>query len=230
MNGRGDDASKFLRSQKTGELILQLCCIWNCLPSRKRNPLQRRGLRHGWEAYRHARPLPHPPPARQRILVIPTPGFFVPFGRQLFLPRFPPVSSRRNRVPFWTTRPPPLVSSPADTCLLEGIVMACCNCCCEKLDKHCCDGACQDSPCDGCEGAGDCGEGEYCCGGQCVPQSELVAIATPGGDCGDPSPCQPDETCCPTGCCPETNWWCCIDASQFCAATPCDCPRVNPLP
>jgi hypothetical protein len=34
--------------------------------------------------------------------------------------------------------------------------MACCNCCCEKLDKHCCDGVCQDNPCGGCTVDGDC--------------------------------------------------------------------------
>ena len=35
--------------------------------------------------------------------------------------------------------------------------------------------------------------------------------------------CGPDETTCPAGCCPEANWYCCIDG-PYCAATAADCP------
>merc|ERR1719237_966304 len=37
--------------------------------------------------------------------------------------------------------------------------------------------------------------------------------------------CGPDETSCPTGCCPEANWFCCPD-NMYCAATAADCPFV----
>ena len=33
--------------------------------------------------------------------------------------------------------------------------------------------------------------------------------------------CDPDGTTCPTGCCPEHNWFCCED---YCAPTPAECP------
>ena len=70
-----------------------------CKPSRKRKPSSRTGLQQGREAYRHDKTHPHPPPSRQRIHVISTPGFFHPLGRQ----RFPPVttnfSSRQQPVP-----------------------------------------------------------------------------------------------------------------------------------
>jgi hypothetical protein len=84
MSGRGDDASAFPRSQKCCPMVLQLYCIWGRKPSRKRNPWRGIGLRQCHEAYRHDKHHPHPPPARQRIHVISTPGFFVPLGRQVF--------------------------------------------------------------------------------------------------------------------------------------------------
>ena len=34
--------------------------------------------------------------------------------------------------------------------------------------------------------------------------------------------CGPDETDCPNGCCPHTNWYCCPDSFN-CAATAADC-------
>merc|ERR1712055_1142887 len=37
--------------------------------------------------------------------------------------------------------------------------------------------------------------------------------------------CQPDETECPAGCCPQANWFCCPD-NMYCAATAADCPFV----
>ena len=36
--------------------------------------------------------------------------------------------------------------------------------------------------------------------------------------------CGPDETECPSGCCPYPGWYCCSD-NQYCAATPNDCPN-----
>ena len=36
---------------------------------------------------------------------------------------------------------------------------------------------------------------------------------------------QCEGTDCPTGCCPEVNWYCCPD-NMYCAATPADCPFV----
>merc|ERR1711936_122384 len=33
--------------------------------------------------------------------------------------------------------------------------------------------------------------------------------------------CDMQSTCCPSGCCPEPNWFCCPD--YYCAATPVDC-------
>ena len=46
--------------------------------------------------------------------------------------------------------------------------------------------------------------------------SQLIKMAK-GNQCGS------DETPCPSGCCPEANWFCCPDAS-YCAATAADCP------
>jgi len=107
----------------------------------------------------------------------------------------------------------------------------CCDDVCCNEGQYCCDGECSDEPCDGCEGDGDCNGDELCCGGQCVPKSELISVLVIGGDCDEYGPCpDPGDTCCPAGCCPETDWWCCIDANTYCAATPCDCPQVNPLP
>ena len=41
--------------------------------------------------------------------------------------------------------------------------------------------------------------------------------------------CGPDQTPCPSvgssGCCPEANWFCCVDG-HYCAATAADCPNV----
>merc|ERR1712004_135248 len=42
------------------------------------------------------------------------------------------------------------------------------------------------------------------------------------GVCGGPNgTCDLDTTCCPSGCCPEPNWFCCPD--WYCAATAGDC-------
>ena len=43
--------------------------------------------------------------------------------------------------------------------------------------------------------------------------------------------CDPDETTCPGGCCPEPNWFCCPDSTSgihSCAATAADCERCGP--
>merc|ERR1719369_1103388 len=50
----------------------------------------------------------------------------------------------------------------------------------------------------------------------------------PTGCCPEPNwYCCPDnQTECPAGCCPEANWYCCPDG-MYCAATAADCPFVN---
>merc|ERR1719450_326437 len=37
--------------------------------------------------------------------------------------------------------------------------------------------------------------------------------------------CDMETTCCPAGCCPESNWYCCPD--WFCAATAADCALAS---
>merc|ERR1711971_1064078 len=39
--------------------------------------------------------------------------------------------------------------------------------------------------------------------------------------------CDMQSTCCPSGCCPEPNWYCCPD--WFCAATAADCAFASIL-
>jgi hypothetical protein len=52
-------------------------------------------------------------------------------------------------------------------------------------------------------------------------RTELVKHAKSDDQCG------PDQTPCPSvgssGCCPEANWFCCVDG-HYCAATAADCP------
>ena len=48
--------------------------------------------------------------------------------------------------------------------------------------------------------------------------SQLIKMAK-NNQCGF------DETPCPSGCCPEANWFCCPDPDPIgCAANPADCP------
>ena len=92
-----------------------------------------------------------------------------------------------------------------------------------------------------------CGPDETTCPNGCCPEADwycclvhdLYCAPTPG-DCPFLPPrvplvnmaksrqCGPDETLCPSGCCPEgPDWYCCPDAFwPGCAATADDCPYV----
>jgi hypothetical protein len=115
MNGRGDDASAFPRSQKCCPMVLQLYCIWGRKPSRKRNPLQRMGLWQGREAYRHDKHHPRPPPGASAYSCHIHPWIFSPPRASAFSPAFP--------APFVTPQPRAVLdnslSAPRfqDTCL-----------------------------------------------------------------------------------------------------------------
>jgi hypothetical protein len=65
--------------------------FWRGKPSRY--PISNRaiGLRHGQSGRRHTKQTPQPPPKRQRIHVISTPGFFHPLYPQAFSRLRPPA-------------------------------------------------------------------------------------------------------------------------------------------
>merc|ERR1711892_1526794 len=52
----------------------------------------------------------------------------------------------------------------------------------------------------------------------------LMAVASGHKTLVKSEQCGPDETTCPTGCCPEANWYCCCCGMYMCAATAADCP------
>ena len=86
-----------------------------------------------------------------------------------------------------------------------------------------------------------CGPDETNCPGGCCPMPDWYCCpdasycAATAADCpfearkaqlmkmAKIKQCDPDETSCPGGCCPWTNWYCCPDA-YYCAATAADCP------
>ena len=55
----------------------------------------------------------------------------------------------------------------------------------------------------------------------------LICLVVAGLTKADPAPlgrsAQCDGTICPSGCCPEPNWFCCPD-NQYCASEPSNCP------
>jgi hypothetical protein len=197
---------------------LQFDCIWSCLPSRKRNPLCGIGLQLGQEACRHARPLPRPPPARQRIRVISTPGFFVPLGRQLF-----PRVSRWFRHAATACRFGQLALRPTFSGHLpvEGIVMACCKCCCENGSPP---GECCGSP------SACCKDPDVCCG----PSGSKTCCEDPRVCCGTGSGqecCPEGDVCCGEDCCPENQECCddvCCNEGQYCCDGECSDEPCNP--
>merc|ERR1711892_1567445 len=52
----------------------------------------------------------------------------------------------------------------------------------------------------------------------------LMAVASGHKTLVKSEQCGPDQTTCPTGCCPEANWYCCCCDMYMCAATAADCP------
>ena len=61
--------------------------------------------------------------------------------------------------------------------------------------------------------------------GSAVPTKTSPLIKA-GQDCGNGFTCADNETCCPTGCCSQANWFCCPD-NKYCAATEANCPLLN---
>ena len=86
--------------------------FWRGKPARYPKPLQRIGLRHGRKARRHTKQTPQPPPKRQRIHVISTPGFFHPLYPQAFSRLRPPAVAACRRASGVRFKPRLLPVSP----------------------------------------------------------------------------------------------------------------------
>merc|ERR1712098_854053 len=93
----------------------------------------------------------------------------------------------------------------------------------------------------------ECGPDETECPAGCCPEPNWYCChddfypgcAATADDCPYATPqerilkvekrrCGPDETECPTSCCPMPNWYCCLDNMYpGCAPTPADCPQFT---
>lgn len=180
------------------------------LPSRKRKCRSGKELGQGREAYRHHKTAPRPPPARQRIHVIPVPGFFHPLGRQRFSRCFPLPRHAPSPCRPMTYMACCKVCCGCKECD-EGEEGKCCcgNECC-AADTYCCNAECVSACSEGQEGDCKCSDAccyqdEYCCAGECVEAC---------GE-GDAGPCK-----CSSDCCAEGEY--CCDGS--CQAEPCGAP------
>jgi hypothetical protein len=87
--------------------------FWRGKPSRYPKPLQRIGLQPARKARRHTKHTPRPPPKRQRIHVISTPGFFHPLYPRAFSRLRPPAVAACRRAPGLRFKPRSLPVSPS---------------------------------------------------------------------------------------------------------------------
>ena len=180
--------------------------------SRKRNPLQAKGLRHGQER-RDA-----PPEAPQRVarirsyppldfftLLAPTCRFpLSPVCRGLLSPCVARVESpfsacSRASVSQWSVWS---LCSPTSSGWI-GKTMTCCKCCCGNVD--CTEGQEGKCCCGGIYGE-CCQEGEYCCSGVCEPSPCCSGTCDEDADCSEGCVCVDGECVPGDGCGGPCQW------------------------